>query len=354
MLHERTSGTTGKPLDLWTSRATVQRRYALYEARRRVWNGVTRRDRWAMLGGQLVVPVSRRSPPFWVWNAGLRQLYMSSYHLAPDLLPAYLDALKRYRVRYLFGYSSSLYALALAAIRAGRDDLPMRVAIANAEPLMEHQREAIGRAFGCAVRETYGMAELVAGASECESGRLHMWPCMGHIEVLDGEQPAVGGQAGDLVCTSLLNADMPLVRYRVGDRGALADPRTQCPCGRTLPILMSVEGRADDVLYTRDGRRVGRLDPVFKSHLPICEAQIIQESLDQVRVRFVPVGDFDEADGRELTKHLRDRLGDVEVVLEPVAAIGRTAQGKFRAVVCELPESLRRELDDRLPRPTAS
>ena len=26
---------------------------------------------------------------------------------------------------------------------------------------------------------------------------------------------------GDLVCTGLLNKDMPLIRYRVGDRGAL-------------------------------------------------------------------------------------------------------------------------------------
>ena len=31
--------------------------------------------------------LKQRRPPFWVWNAGLKQLYMSSFHLAPDLSP---------------------------------------------------------------------------------------------------------------------------------------------------------------------------------------------------------------------------------------------------------------------------
>jgi len=40
--------------------------------------------------------------PFWVWNAALNQLYMSSYYLAPDLIPYYFDALKRYRINCVF------------------------------------------------------------------------------------------------------------------------------------------------------------------------------------------------------------------------------------------------------------
>src|SRR5207249_10246507 len=67
------------------SRLTVETLYALSVTRTREWHGVSRSDRWAMLGGQLVVATERRRPPFWVWNAALRQLYMSSYHLAPDL-----------------------------------------------------------------------------------------------------------------------------------------------------------------------------------------------------------------------------------------------------------------------------
>jgi phenylacetate-CoA ligase len=333
MFHEHTSGTTGASLDLWWSRATVQRWYAICEARLRHWYGVSRRDRWAILGGQLVVPVGRSRPPFWVWNAGLNQLYMSSYHLAPGMIGDYLDAIARFRVRYLFGYSSALYELARGVLRAGRPGLDLAVVITNAEPLYDYQRRTIHEAFGCPVRETYGMAEIVAAASECAEGRLHLWPEVGLLEA----GGAGSDEAGDLVCTGLLNADMPLIRYAVGDRGRPAAAHARCGCGRGLPMLESLEGRSDDSLRTRDGRRVGRLDPIFKRGLPIVEAQIVQESLDEVRLRFVPAADYTAGAGEALTREIRARLGPVRVTMEPIARIPRTRNGKFRAVICNIP-----------------
>jgi phenylacetate-CoA ligase len=350
MFREHTSGTSGTSLDLWWSRETVRAWYALFEARCRHWYGVSRHTSWGMLGGQLVKPVAERHPPFWVWNRGLKQLYLSAYHLAPDLIPSYLDALRTFAPTYLFGYSSALHALAEAALAVGRSDLRFRVVITNAEPLLEHQREAIGAAFQCPVRETYGMAELVAAASECEAGRLHLWPEVGLVEVIDGDgQPVERGESGDLICTGLLNHDMPLIRYRLGDRGSLGRS-FDCACGRTLPLVGSIEGRADDALLTRDGRTVGRLDPVFKGHLPVREAQIIQERLDRVRVRFVPAADFTAGTLDALVARLHARLGPVEVLLERVDVIPRTAGGKFRAVICELPSDEReRARQPRMP-----
>ncbi len=333
MIHDHTSGTTGAALDLWATETTVKLWYAMFEARSRRWYGVSRNDRWAMLGGQLIVPQKTRRPPFWVWNAGMNQLYLSSYHLAPDLLEFYLDALAKYRVRYILGYPSAIYALAQSAIKRKRKDLQLEVVIANAEPLYDFQRETIGAAFACPVRETYGMAETVAAAGECGNGNLHQWLDAGIIEnnAGSGEQNGVR----DFVCTGLLNAEMPLIRYRVGDCGEFSSS-DGCGCGRTLPLIKKIEGRSDDVLYTRDGRRVGRLDPVFKNDLPIIEAQIIQETLDKIRVKIVPSKNFNERATGELANRLRERMGDVEIVFESVAAIPRTSRGKFRAVVCRL------------------
>jgi phenylacetate-coenzyme A ligase PaaK-like adenylate-forming protein len=336
LFHEHTSGTSGTPLDLWWRRKTVRAWYALFEARCRRWHGVTRHDRWAILGGQLVTPVEQKEPPFWVWNAALNQLYMSSYHLAPDLLPHFFSSLERYRVRYLLGYSSALTALAHGGSALDSAKLQLAVAITNAEPVLDHQRETIGGAFQCPVRETYGMAEIVAAAGECEAGRLHLWPEVGCLEVINDHGHVPSGTPGELICTGLLNDAMPLIRYRVGDRGALLEDEHVCGCGRTLPALAYVEGRVDDVLYTRHGRPVGRLDPVFKARLAIREAQLIQETLDVVRVRYVPADGFGKADARSIIAGLRARIGSVDVIMEEVDAIPRTAGGKFRAVVSKV------------------
>lgn len=336
MFRESTSGTTGTPLTLWWSRTTVRAWYALFEARVRRWNGVTRRDRWAMLGGQLVVPVARLKPPFWVTNSGLRQLYLSTYHLARANAPAYFAALRRFRPRYLFGYASALHALAASALEMGLQAPPLDVAISNAEPLLAHQRDAIAAAFSCPVRDTYGMAEIACAGSECSSLRMHAWPEVGVLEVLrDGEDaPVAPGEAGRFVATGLLNEDMPLIRYETGDRGSSRPAAEPCECGRRLPVLASVEGRADDVLVTPDGRRIGRLDPVFKAATAVREAQIVQERDDAVLVRVVPAGGWGAVAARRLEGELAARLGpQVRIRVEEVEAIPRGSNGKFRAVV---------------------
>ena len=337
MFHEHTSGTTGTSLDLWWSRQMVREWYALFEARWRRWYGVSRRDRWAILGGQLVTPVEQKHPPFWVWNAALKQLYMSSYHLAPDFIPAYLDALAKYQVKYLWGYTSSLYELALGVLQDQRTNIRFQVVIANAEPVFPYQREVIEEAFQCPLRETYGMAEAVAAASECEEGTLHYWPEVGIIEVMGEKELSNSCQSGEFICTGLINVDMPLIRYRIGDSGALLPRSHTCRCGRQLPQMGAIEGRSDDVLFSVDGRRIGRLDPVFKSHFPIKEAQIIQESLDRFIVRYVPADGFSSKAADSIKERLAARVGQAEIVLEPVSQIPRGPNGKFRAVICKVP-----------------
>ncbi len=344
MFHDHTSGTTGTSLDIWLTRKTVRAWYALHEVRCRMWYGVDRHVRWAILGGQLVAPTTQTTPPFWVWNAALKQLYMSSYHVAPRNIAAYLDALRRYNVRYVLAYPSALYAIAREALALRLTIPPLHVAIANAEPLLVHQRSTIEQAFGCPARETYGMSEIAAAASECERGSMHLWPEAGWLEVHVDGVAVPTGHIGDFVATGLFNADMPLIRYRVGDRGALGAPSQECPCGRHLPTLGGVEGRTDDVLHTMDGREVGRMDPVFKSALPIREAQIIQEQLGVIRVRFVRAPNYDASAGASIVERIRERLGPVAVILDECESIPRDKNGKFRPVVCALPHQQRRHM----------
>jgi len=333
LFRERTSGTTGKPLELWRGTETVQTFYALSELRERRWYGVSVRDRWAIFGGQVVVPVAVQRPPFWVRNLALNQIYMSTFHLSPRFIPSYLDALERYRVKYLWGYPSSLAVLAHETIRQGRT-VPMTVAIGNAEPVTEAQRQVISAAFGCPVRETYGMAEMVTAASECSSGRLHQWPEVGYAEVLKdhADVPVDPGETGRLVSTSLLNTEMPLIRYEVGDRVSAAADDEPCACGRSLPRLSGIEGRTNDLIVTPDGRRVFWLNAVFYG-LPLRESQIVQEVVDRVRVLVVPSEGFGADIQREMTQRLEARLGQMAISIEVVDAIPRTAGGKFRAVV---------------------
>ena len=336
MYQVQTSGTTGKPIEFYQSRATVRRQYALSEARMKRWYGVSRRDRWAHLGGQLVAPVGQKEPPFWVRSLGLHKVYMSTVHLSVATAPAYHREIIRFQPAYLLGYSSALHALAGGMLAANLPSPELKVVISDSEPLLDYQRETIERAFTCPVVETYGQTEGVLMASQCLHGRMHLWPETGYLEVLaDGVQVSAG-EIGDFVVTGLSNPDMPFIRYRVGDCGAVAPATEPCACGRTLPHLSSVVGRIDDVVVTADGRQIGGLDPAFHIDAPLVEAQVVQESFDLMRVRFVAGPGWLPEHEDLLAEGIRDRMGPVTVEFEKVDRIPRGPNNKFKFVTSNL------------------
>jgi phenylacetate-CoA ligase len=158
-------------------------------------------------------------------------------------------------------------------------------------------------------------------------------PEYGILEILDeAGRPAPPGVPGEIVCTSFSNDAFPLLRYRIGDVAAFA--AGGCACGRAFPVLEQLCGRLDELIVTPDGRRVGRLDPVFKGRRGIREAQIVQEGPREIAVRLVPGSGYRDADGEAVAAELAARLGpEMRVSIQPVASIERTASGKFRAVI---------------------
>lgn len=181
---------------------------------------------------------------------------------------------------------------------------------------------------------------MVCAMSECNYGTLHLWPEAGYAEVLDdSNKPVKAGVPGRLVCTGLLNEAMPLIRYDVMDMAQLAGSSVECRCGRNLPIVEKVFGRMDDSIVTKDGRRLALLDIIFGDHLAVREAQIIQESIDNIRIRVVPANGWNVSDENEIKSAVRQRMGDVTVAVEVVTEIERTYAGKLRVMISKINSS---------------
>jgi phenylacetate-CoA ligase len=332
----QTSGTTGSPLQLSISHEAYQRSYAAVWFHYG-WAGVRRGDRFATLASHPVAPPKGMQGRFWVHDWLERELLFSSQHLARATLPAFADELADWRPAMVRGYPSNVYLLALHLLETGRRDIRPRAVFTSSETLLDYQREAIEAAFGCPVYSKYGNAELVAHLLQCQAQNFHVASQLCAVEVLapDGS-PTLAGEEGEMVCTSLLDRAMPLIRYRVGDR---ATPATgACPCGRPGPILSDIGGRSGDMVITPDGRHVGTLNQAFKGIAHIVEAQIVQDTVESVRVNVVTLPGWGPADERRLIDNLRLRLGPrIGIELQPVREIERTRNGKLQLVVSRVP-----------------
>jgi phenylacetate-CoA ligase len=337
LVEVHTSGTTGSPLTVYFSRDDIGARFAFLERCRR-WAGVRIGQRRASFTGQGIIPARQSEPPFWRHNRPGNQLLFSSYHLAPEHLPAYAAALVNFSPEIIDGYPSSLHIVGEHLIRSGQAGrITPRAILVSAETLLPHQRYAIETAFQSKVFNQYASSEGAPFISECINGRLHVHLDSGLIEIVRSDgTPASPGEPGEMVVSSFTSSVTPLLRYAIRDVAVAAEDSAACECGLPFPFIQNLLGRVDDILHTPERGYVGRLDTVFKK-LPnsVVEAQIVQTTPRRVVVRLVPDRKRYRADhARLLLAELRLRLGEgIDIQIEEVERIEPSANGKMRAVV---------------------
>jgi phenylacetate-CoA ligase len=331
-----TSGTTGTPLAIKFTTDMHQTWSAAYEVRCKKWAGVDRTCSRAMIGGRIVLPEGQAKPPFWRYNMVERQVYFSAFHIAPDTVRTYADALNKYQPDYLVGYAASWYFLARMLLEQDIDIYQPRAILTSSEKLTEDMRSTIEAAFKCEVFDGYSGVEACCLVSECEHHSLHISPDVGIIELIDDNgHPVAPGQPGEIVATGLLNFAQPLIRYRTGDLASMSNK--ECPCGRAMPVLEELVGRLEDTVIGADGREMVRFHGIFVGLPSIREGQIVQEEVDLFRLRLVATDKFGDAEKAVIQSRFEERLGPVRLNFEFVDQIERTERGKFRAVISKVP-----------------
>jgi phenylacetate-CoA ligase len=328
-----TSGSTGTPLVLAQDRETVIRENA-FIWRQLKWAGFKHGQRRVWLRGDMIVPFEQKEPPFWRKCSVDNMLMMSSYHLSESNAAAYIDALEQFDPVLIQAYPSSIAYLARFLEVSGRPyrGSSLKSVVTASETLTDNDRDLIERWLHCRVFQQYGSAERVTMIHTCEKGRYHIDSDYGFTELVP-----IGDGTYEIVGTGFNNWLMPLIRYRSGDTLQIPESEEDCPCGRMLPIVTKINGRMDDYLKTVDGRKIGRLDHIFKGISHVAEAQLVQERIDKVTIRLVPFKKFSDEDRKRLVNNAKDRLGkEMTIGVEIVNEIPRTRSGKFRAVICNV------------------
>jgi phenylacetate-CoA ligase len=326
-----TSGTTGAGLRFATTHAALAEQWAVWWRYRR-WHGIGL-DTWcALFTGRSIVPLTQPGPPFWRYNVPGRQIMFSGYHMTPERLVHYANALRRRRPPWLHGYPSLIALLAGHLIDSATDlGYQPRWITLGSESLLPHQAGIIERAFGVRPRQHYGLTEAVANISEWTDGTLRIDEEFSVVELL----PQAGG-LHRIVGTSLSNLATPLLRYDTGDLASVSsDTDAGVVGGRAVT---AVDGRKEDYIVLRNGARLGRMDHVFKDMTAVREAQLYQREAGVIEVRLVKREHYTNEDEARLLYEFRKRVGDdTELRLDYRESLPRTGNGKLRFVVSEIP-----------------
>ncbi|SFR58605.1 phenylacetate-CoA ligase [Marinobacter daqiaonensis] len=328
-----TGGSSASPLKVCISKAIRQKTYAFWQS---FYRGMDFEigDRKASFVGRKIQEPDDDAPPFWRYNARDRQLVFSSYHMSEENLPHYVRKLNEFQPKIIEGYPLSIYRLAEYIVNNEVDlNFQLTGVSTSSESFSDFHRKTIEKAFACRVFDQYGSAESVVFASECQYGKMHIEPEYGIVEVLteSGELRREG--EGELIVTTLLNDAMPLIRYRIGDLGEVADEA--CQCGRETAVLKQLHGKVGAIIANGDKQvPTAAIAIAFEYLEGIKNAQIIQDCADAVRVKLVKRPDFNPEGEKFMIWELKKMLGEsLKITTEFVDDIPPEANGKYKMVV---------------------
>jgi len=338
-----TSGSTGQPLSVYITRKEDEFRKAKH-LRANIAVGQKFQDRWVII-----------TSPYRAKEVTTLQHVLGIYAFTPvsvfDDVTKQISDIEKMKPNVLDGYSSSLLLLAKEVEKRGIDTIKPRFVIGGAEMISDSSRAFIEKTFNVPFYDQYACIELERLAWQCPEKKGY------HIDAdslilqfvdKDGEEVAAE-ERGEVVCTSLFNCAMPLIRYAVGDVGVASEDH-DCPCKRTFPLMKLLEGRKDSFVVLPDGR-------VFSPHAfcLLMESLEFYNNIDHYRIiqRKTDLFDFyiktnqisigQESMKKELVRHFEDALNvsanDITFDVKFVESIPFDRSGKLSTVVSELKQA---------------
>ncbi|MEU2451627.1 AMP-binding protein [Streptomyces sp. NPDC012765] len=257
-LATQTTGTTGRPVQIWLSRYEMELWPALIAL-----SLVLRGDLGP--GDRMQINLSSRATAAVQEDVEVCRLANASCHVVGQIPPEesvehLLTPVGGIRPTILTGNPSYLGQMVTAARRRGYgpDDFGLRAIYAGGEMLSRSLSDALRETFGAkTVGDAFGMTELLpVGGRTCGKRHLHIDPNMGYTEVLDlatGE-PAGPGRLGELTVTPYFpyRECMPVLRYNTGDVVRTLDGEPDCELA-AVPAVSHILGKAGTLHRTIEG-----------------------------------------------------------------------------------------------------
>jgi phenylacetate-CoA ligase len=324
-----TSGSTGRPLEIGT---TPRDRNVFHPSFLRVYMafGLRPWHRMAVLQGRQKLLQSAS----WYERFGIfRKSIVFSQISAGELI----NKVQALRPHLLLGYVLTLKLMAEAALQQNGSTFRIPWIASTSGTLDDSGKSLIERAFNARVIDIYASEEAGAViAWECPTcSGYHINSDLLIVEFLRDGSPAGPGEDAQVVVTNLQNYTMPFIRYDQGDIACRSS--SQPVCGRSLPLMQSVVGRAMDYLVLPNGTKLNphHVFLVLDSTVGVGEWKIVQENLHLVKVFMSLSKGRDTGIVRQVIEGLRRIIGpDVELEVVQVDQIRR--EYKLRSIISKV------------------
>lgn len=328
-----TGGSTGNPMRFFVDdhRIYQEKAYFYY-----IWekHGYRMGDRCVFLKGDKIAQIGKGKVH--QFDAFYNYLRLDSDYLNKiEYLNFYDRQIRKFGARFLFGFPSSIYQLALLYSFTGKPAPRFDAIFMASENTYDDQNAFISEVFGAKdLFFHYGHSEyaILAYKYHCND-RLGFVPLYGYAEVTDanGNPLAAAGKTGELVATSFANG-FPIIRYKTSDYATTSNYQSD-DYMRNYKSVKKIQGRLQEYIVTSDKRLVSIVAmgaAHFSGIKDVTETQYYQDTPGKLRFRIVE-GDhkLSDIDLSNIISEIEKKLeGSVSIELEFVDEIKKSRMGK--------------------------
>ncbi len=321
-----TSGTTGLPLTFFTTKKDITIKNFVC-ARSHMARGAKPWHKIGVFGGDKIVNTKKS------WNEYLllwRRMEISSW----ESNDVWVKKIKNFKPDLLVSRVTTLKLFAEIIVSRNIKGINPKIIFSSAGIIDQKTRNFVESTFNCSIVDIYTSFEGGCLAWECrECGGYHINSDAVIIEVLKDGKPVSPGCEGEVVITNLYSKAMPFIRYRQGDMVVLSEKKPVC--GRGLPLIEKINGRKDDYIVLKNGRKIPP-QAIYSVFIPvdgIRRWRVIQNDMKKIVVEIEPAKNFQ----KRSIKTLKDEMAfltnsEIETEVKVVASILVDPAKKYRAV----------------------
>jgi phenylacetate-CoA ligase len=266
------------------------------------------------------------------------------FDLSDKTMGKFLLLFSKNNYDYLYGYTNSLVIFARYIIKNDlvlKDICPsIRLCISTSEVCTQEDHNIIEKGFGVKHVREYGASEVGLIGFDIPDGSWRICEETVYNEVVDENAKQLpDGEIGNILCTSLFNIALPIIRYQIGDMIVLKG-RSAKSIYRSIDRLM---GRTNDTVILPSGKIAAGFTFYYISRSILEASGVLKEFI--VRQTAVDHFSFEIVADRDLTHteilQIKEKMAlylepGLKLSINRVERINRPNSGKIKHFYSEL------------------
>lgn len=317
----RSGGTTGEPLiylcdeNTW-GYATAAKIYA-WEKTDYVYG-----DNYIALGSTSLFPSKKKPIKNILYFIVRNGISLNGMNISNEIAEKYVNIIKDKRIKYIYGYTSSIYMLAIYILGNNIKIENVKWIFTTSEVLTLKYREAIQKAFNAKILDGYGARDAGITAYELVSGEYFV----GYnviAELVNNFEP----NTGTLLSTNFINYSFPLIRYQLGDEVELEN-NSKYYNGQ---VIKRIIGRTSDVMRLDNGHNLSSTGfSIMMKEFNVIAFRMIRINGLTVRLEIQPKDTFSKSEENIIVDTMKKYLGhECKIDLIYVEKFEKLANGKW-------------------------